>query len=83
MSLTAVLVFGILGLDFVIYCWLQQVFGDKRKMLAQELALLRAQLPGLRSAGQNAYANAIPYRRKPASYAHAHKQSGGTTRRAA
>jgi hypothetical protein len=83
MSLTAILVFGVLGLDFVIYCWFCQVFGDRRQRLVQEVALLRAQLPGLRSTAKDAHANTIPYRPKVKSYAHIQKQTDGTARRAA
>lgn len=48
MSLTTLLVFGILGIDFAIYHWFQRIFGDKRAILAQNVRVLRAQLPGVR-----------------------------------
>lgn len=47
MSLTALLVFGILALDFVIYYCFLHIFGDRRAALAREIASLRAQLPDL------------------------------------
>lgn len=66
MSLTALLVFGILGLDFVIYYWFHRIFGDKRAMLVREVAILRTQLPALRGPAENHIPNTIPYQRKSA-----------------
>jgi len=68
MSLTALFVFGILTVDFVIYYWFHRVFGDKRAILAREVALLRAQLPALRGPAENPSPNTIPPHQKSVSF---------------
>lgn len=55
MSLTALLVFGALGIDFLIYYWFDRVLGDRRAMVARKVAALRAQLPVLRGPAENLF----------------------------
>ena len=53
MSLTAFLVFGTLGIDFLTYYWCDLTFGDNRAMIARKVADLRAQFPPLRRPAAN------------------------------
>ena len=59
MSLTVFLVFGTLGIDFLIYYWCDRAFGDNRAMIARKVADLRAQFPALRRPAENRFA-ALP-----------------------
>jgi hypothetical protein len=68
MSLTALFVFGILALDFIIYYGFLSIFGDRRAALAREVARMRAQVPALPGPVENRISNTIPSRRNTPSY---------------
>ena len=72
MSLTALFVFGILVLDFVIYYGFLHIFGDRRAALAREVARMRAQVPALPDPVENHISNTLPSQRNTPGYSAGH-----------
>lgn len=65
MSLTALLFFSILGMDFFTYYWFHRIFGDNRDAVAREGAVVRAQRSALPGPAKGRFSNAIRTNRSP------------------